>query len=185
MKRGHQRRGNYAINPAQFRQLRRYLLNSGNDDKFVLYVIMLTGIKWFLRGDEVVTLTVEKFEHLMFQLDDEHGVRTLAAWIRGKADTLDVLLNTYADPNDCDMDLVLHLLVYVKSFGIREGLLFPGWTEERLYKGMTFCLVKVLKKVDEHICVGTHTLRKAAYLFGVYAMLYQFGVHEVKGGKYC
>ena len=119
------RKGNAALCPSEVRKLRRVLVGSGNQDHFKLYTMILLGIKLFLRSDELLCLTVEQFCTKMAQVDPE-GVRSLAAWIQGKSDNAPILLNIYSDPADYEFDLVHHLLVYIKTFNIQNGLLFPN-----------------------------------------------------------
>jgi hypothetical protein len=189
----HARRGNYAITPNEMRLLRQHLLSSRDPENFKLYVMMLCGIKLYLRVNELLSLTVEQFCAKMFQLNPS-GVRTLSLFINGKCDAQDVLLNIYSDSGDSDLDLVMHLMVYLKSTGITSGLIFPHTTSttdtnaeipyEMFLKRMKHLLINVLEKDEKEICVGTHTLRKAAYLFGVYSMLYAFsGITKNKIGK--
>jgi hypothetical protein len=45
---------------------------------------------------------------------------------KGKTDDIAVLLKIFEDVNDPPLDLILHLMVYVKCFYIKEdGFLFP------------------------------------------------------------
>jgi hypothetical protein len=85
-------------------------------------------------------------------------------------------------------------MVYLKSTGIRSGLLFPHSTSttdstteipyDTFLKRMKHLLINVLEKDEKEICVSIHTLRKSAYLFGVYSMLYEFStVERKKAGK--
>jgi hypothetical protein len=186
----HARRGNYAITPNELRILRKHLLSTNDPENFKLYLMLLGGVKLFLRVNELLSLTVEQFCEKMFQLNPS-GVRTLSLFIKGKSDAKKVLLNAYSDTEgDSDMDFVMHLLVYLKSTGIRSGLLFPhtdSTTEipyETFLKRMKHLLINILKKDEKEICVGTHTLRKTGYLFGVYSMLYAFAsLAKQKGGK--
>jgi hypothetical protein len=186
----HTRRGNYAITPNEMRKLRTHLLSSRNKENYKLYVMLLFGTKFFLRVNEMLSMKVEDFCSKMFQVNAD-GVRTLSVYVQGKCDAKKVLLNAYSDlEGDTEMDLVMHLMVYMKSEGITSGLLFPGRdsaTEipyETFLKQVKHLLINVLDKKEKEICVGTHTLRKTGYLFGVYSMLYAFAKERTeKSGK--
>jgi integrase len=193
-KKGHTRRGNYALSPSEFRLIRTYLLSTNDPENFKLYTMMLLGVKFFLRLNELLSMTVEDFCSKMFQIDHK-GVHTLAAWVKGKSDAKPVLLNTYADlHSDYKMDLVLHLMVYLKSTGIRSGILFPDASPgaatgtQMPYKNylarLKFLFINILGKSPATVCMGTHTLCKTAYLFRVYAMLHQFASLVMEKGKY-
>jgi hypothetical protein len=195
LKKAHERKGNYAITPSEFRKIRAHLMIGNKQENFTTYVMMLLGIKLFLRADEILSFSVEQFSEKMFQIGliGSGSVSTLAAYICGKSDARPVLLNIFSDSRgDYEMDLVLHLLVYLKVTGITTGLLFPKSdsepTEEIRYasflKIMKKLLVGVLNKDPKQCCVGTHTLRKTAYLFGTYSMMSQHGsTYLNKDGK--
>jgi hypothetical protein len=129
----------------------------------------------------------------MFQIDDK-GVHTLAAWVKGKSDPKPVLRNTYADLHeDYEIDLVLHLMVYLQSTGIQSGILFPDTSPgaatgnqipyKKYLARLKFLFINILGKDPATVCVGPHTLRKTVYLFGVYAMLHQFASLVMIKGK--
>ena len=123
---GHLRKGNCALNPSEVRKLQSYLVkNSSCPEDFKLYVMILTGIKLFLRADELLNMKVEDFITRMFQVHPNR-VRTLSVGVQGKSDLRRVLLNMFDDPKCPEFDLVLHLLIYVKVFDIKSGYLFPG-----------------------------------------------------------
>jgi hypothetical protein len=187
MQAGHMRKGNAALCPSEVRKLRRVLVGSGNRDNFKWYTMILVGIKLFLRSDELLCLTVEQFCTKMAQVDPE-GVRSLAAWIQGKSDNAPILLNIYSDPNDFEFDLLHHLLVYVKTFDIQNGLLFPDSSGGEIsYETFRRKLGSLLRNVlgkPETCMAGTHTLRKTAYLFAVYGCLFYFGWQD-ENSKYC
>jgi hypothetical protein len=194
MKKGHTRRGNYALPPSEFRLIQTYLLSTNDPENFKVYTMMLLGVKFFLRSNELLSMTVEDFCSKIFQIDHK-GVHILAAWVKGKSDAKPVLLNTYADLHgDYEMDLVLHLMLYLKSTGIWSGILFPDTSPDAAtgtqmpYKNylarLKFLFINILGKNPATVCVCTYTLRKTAYLFGVYAMLHQFASLVMEKGKY-
>ena len=68
------------LEPREARQLRTHLLNDCNPESWMLWTIILFGIRFFLRADEVLNLTVEDFEDSYFPLgkrDPEGNERCL------------------------------------------------------------------------------------------------------------
>jgi integrase len=53
--------GNVQLLPGEIRQLRRYLICSGSVANLQVYVMILLGIKLFLRADELINMKVEDF----------------------------------------------------------------------------------------------------------------------------
>jgi hypothetical protein len=103
--------------------------------------MILTGICLFLHANEVLKLTVDKFCEAMFIVQPTK-VLQLCCWIKGKSDDITVLLKIFEDVNDPPLDLILHLMVYVKCFDIKEdGFLFPWYNsagEEVQYSYSSF-----------------------------------------------
>jgi hypothetical protein len=50
-------RSTIAFLPSELRQIRKHLLSSNRLECLMLWVIIVLGIKWFLRIDEVLELT--------------------------------------------------------------------------------------------------------------------------------
>ena len=180
MERGHQRRGNYALTPAELRRIFNYCMSSGDETFFQVYVMMLCGVKLFLRCQEVLDMKVEDFITKMFQVDLEGGVRTLVTKVQGKTDAKPVYLNIFRElfSSQKEFDLIPLLLAYIKSFGIKDGYLFRasrGSENPISYKvflsKIEFLLKHILKKDPKMVCMGTHTLRKTAYLFASWSLL--------------
>ena len=175
----HTRKGNCQLTPHEVRLLRMHLLGTGRQEDFQFYIMILVGIKLFKRVDEVLSLSVDKFckEH---SIVTPSGVLQLACWVKGKCDARAILLKIFDDKEDPEFDLILHLLAYVKVFNIQgqSAVLFPDcskedgsrWTYSKFYKKFSKVVREVLRKPDT--CqVGTHVLRKTAYLFASWGLL--------------
>jgi hypothetical protein len=185
----HVRKGNCQLEPREVRILRTHLVGTRKRYDFQFYVMILTGIRLFLRADEVLKLTVDKFCETM-SIVEPTKVLQLCCWIKGKSDDIAVLLKIFEDVNDPPLDLILHLMVYVKCFGIKaDGYLFPWYNpagEEVEYPYSSFhgkfsLVCRNVLKFPPEIQVGTHTMRKSAYLFASWGLLGYCGRINDKG----
>ena len=99
------------------------------------YVMLLLGIKCFLRADEVVNLTVEDFPSMSFTvLNPENAgffkVKELALEVCGKCDKRAVTLLLHRDDKNPEFCLIRHLLLYMSQTNISSGFVFPDWNNE-------------------------------------------------------
>jgi hypothetical protein len=111
MESGHTRKGNFQLTPSEVRKLRKYVLHRGKaTDIIVMYMVILGGVKLFLRVEEALSLTVEQFVHKLFQVDPMAMCTLVVCAIQGKGDKHPFLFNIFEDKEEAKFDLVLHLL---------------------------------------------------------------------------
>jgi hypothetical protein len=84
----HVHKGNCQLEPREVRILRTHLVGTRNPFDFQFYVMILTGICLFMRADEVLELTVEKFCEAMFIVQPTKVLQLVCCWIKGKRMTL-------------------------------------------------------------------------------------------------
>ncbi|KAL3920374.1 MAG: hypothetical protein SGILL_003296 [Bacillariaceae sp.] len=196
------------LTPAEVRVLRTYLLQKGDPESLMMWIIILFGIKFFLTSDEVLNLTVEDFMDSYYpkgkqhpiptggsnaltkcQVVDQRDVKLLAMEIQGKNDTRPHRMAVFADEEHPDLCSVAHLLWYIKTFQIKSGRLFPtaavlkeafdsglplrandSLPYNTFRKRLKWLVVNILKRDTTEFKVGTHTLRKTAYLFALWSL---------------
>lgn len=198
------RKGSIQILPGEVRQLRDYLTSSGRFTDFQTYVMIIIGIKLFLRADELLSMRLEHFP-LEYQIVDKHRIKSIAVKIKGKSDLNEVHLHLYCDNECTEFCPVRHLMVYVAWSGITEGLLFPDkyyfndkLTRRRTVKrtenpddeykilysdwlsNLRYLFKFVLKREVTNGRLGTHTLRKTAYLFAVWGVLKRINANSLE-----
>jgi len=186
-------KGNIYLLPAQMRQVRNHLVNSGKLYDLQTYTMTILGVKLFLRADELIKLKVEAFnqnKHLF--IVHPNSVRTLSVTIQGKNDPVPSTLKLYRDDECPEFCPVRHLLVYLRASNIKSGYIFPKWKHlsEYIYKGigsghfdshitygnwlnrtrMVLGLILPDAFNGQKITLGTHTLRKTGYLFAVWGV---------------
>jgi hypothetical protein len=189
----HTVKGSLQLNPRQIRQLRECLLNSGSLYDQQTYTIILMGIKLFLRADELLSVKIEDFQ-MVYAVVHDKCVRSLAVKVQGKSDARPVLLKIWKDDENPEFCLIRLLFCYLKVTGIKEGYLFPPFAslkqsmkdnshDGKYYTGIKYCswlarmkaiIGSTFPNEDNHTpdgCIGTHTLRKTAYLFATWGVL--------------
>lgn len=201
LKARHQVKGNKQLLPRWIKRMRKLLLSTNKLSDLQTYVMILLGIKLFLRADELLSLKVESFDYESFKMDAAH-IHTLAVWIKGKCDDVPVLLKIRRDDKCPHFCVMRHLFVYMKLLKIKGGLLFPKAEELRRAQANTHGTYvfkkpipyaswrKRLKSVlltavpelvgDDDLQIGTHTLRKTAYLMAVWGTLCMFETYDKK-----
>uniref|UniRef100_A0A7S1YFQ7 Uncharacterized protein n=1 Tax=Grammatophora oceanica TaxID=210454 RepID=A0A7S1YFQ7_9STRA len=193
------------LTPNQIRKLRSHLMTSGGSHKLFnhqTYVMILLGIKLFLRADELVTLKFENFRIDCFSVSRNPArINSLVVWVKGKGDTQAVSLRLYRDDDNPEFCPIRHLMLYIVAAKLKgEGFLFPAWhllasyvnnndgngifdqendhVEYADLLGRIQSLINVVLRGEfpEKFIVGTHTLRKTAYFFAVFGILYKYEV---------
>ena len=165
--------------PGEVRQLGNYLRSSNNLKDLQTLVIILLSIKTFLRADDLEGIKVEDMETDSLCMVNETGPINLCFTVLGKSDTELIYLYLWADDDCPDFCALRALLVYVFLTGIKEGPLFVtevelkampanGVTTTQISYGtimtrLDFLFKTILKNTDKDL--GSHTLRKTAYLF--------------------
>jgi hypothetical protein len=137
----HDIRGNVQLTACQVRQLRSALLNTGMRKgglktklkNLQTYLMLLLGIKLFLRADEVVTLQLSQFRTDCAIVDKEVcRIDRLVVWVKGKTDKKPVNLCLYRDDENPEFCPIRHLMAYLAYTNIDSGYLFPAWPSELL-----------------------------------------------------
>lgn len=198
------RKGSVQLLPGEIRQLRDYLTSSGNISDFQLYVMILVGIKLFLRAEELLNIKVEDFPP-DFQIVNKLRIKSIAINVQGKSDLNEVHLHLYCDNECTEFCPVRHLLVYMAWSGITSGLIFPDkhffhkdLKPKRSTKRSNNPLDKYKILYSEWLCnlrrlfkfvlkrevgdgrLGTHTLRKTGYLFAVWGVLKRINANTLE-----
>jgi len=185
-KQKYQQKGNLQLLPGEVRQIRQYLISRNTLTAFMIYVMFLAGIMLFLRVSEVLDMDVEHFE-LVHQVVFQNAIKAICVRVKGKSDPDWVYLMIYRDTENPEFCLLTHLLLWIELAGIRSGKVFPH--PEDIGKSPTghysracdydwflaqvkFLVFSVLGKKKEEVSlqyiVGTHILRKTAYLFAFF-----------------
>ena len=182
-------KGNLQLSPQEVRQLHDLLITAGFNDlaNLQLYVMILIGIRFFLRASEILNMKVDDFLSEFNLANEQGGVCALVAAIKGKTDPRPVKLAMFLleDPAFEKFNLIPFLLIYVKLAGLKNNsYLFPDLTSRTLdgtysksYQYSDF--LKQIKRLvvdcfgrEEQDCIfGTHVLRKTGYLFAVWGVL--------------
>ena len=196
-------KGCLALSMKQTRTIRTFLLTDGADKfrSLQLWTIMLIAIRCFLRCDEVANIHLNDFATRAFAVNKQHKrVEHLAIWIRGKGDKSYSLLSLWRDDETPEFCPVRALLIYLAAANLNDGFLFPnyhdlekhhlsaaaaptsfdhpvsyGYIRKELKKAIAACFSGDPHAFPENECkVGTHTMRKTAYLFAVFAVLSKY-----------
>jgi hypothetical protein len=188
----YQQKGNVQLLPSEIRQLRALLLSDGSIYGLQKYVMIILGIKLFLRADELISLRVESFDVSLFLVDRDRGPSALCVKIQVKNDVTPYHMVLWAESEYPEFCPVRHLLYYLRLSGVKKGYMFPpaklllhsadgnydadhyaydDWLD--CLKGM---LTKNLNRGDSNGEIyGTHVLRKTAYLFAMFGVLKMYG----------
>jgi hypothetical protein len=178
--------------PGEVRDLRIHLLSFNDLYHIMLWTIIILGIKMFLRVKEVLELTVEQFMDEYFQVSED-SVKGLCAKIQGKRDPKWLYFMIWNDTDCPEFSASNAILIWVGLSGITSGQLFPpkeelgnvkssGHTKNHLaydcFLGvMKHLLVNVLKRDESKMggqIIGTHILRKSAFLFAKWGFTLHF-----------
>jgi integrase len=186
------KKGNIQLLPGEVRNLRDALVNTGRLVDLQTYVMILLGIKLFLRVSELLAITTLDFEK-QYQIVHNNRVDIVVVKVQGKSDPVPVRLRLYADNLCTEFCPIRHLLVYLKFTGITSGFIFPNKsflstcsTDVPQNNSTTIeypdflCRMKYLfKRVLQYDtldggALGTHVLRKTGYLFATWGSYNSF-----------
>lgn len=183
----HTVRGSCHILPSQLRQMRELLLNSGNPSDHQTFVMIIIGIKLFLRADELLNLKIEDF-NMDYAIVHPSEVRAICVSVQGKTDDKPHLLTLFKDDETPEFCPIRALFSHLKTTGIKTGYLFPSPeglqrkfsdtnNSQMSYKLWLRRLRKAIFNADpefyknaKEVKAGTHTLRKTGYLFAVWGV---------------
>jgi hypothetical protein len=190
---GHIIRGAIQLLPGDVRDLRDVLVGTRVVD-LQMYTMILLGIKLFLRSSELLSIRMEQFDTSLTVANSDE-VRAIGIWIKGKSDKTKKALYVFKDEACPEFCPLRHLLVYLSVTGIKSGILFPFYLEGVIsnthtarqwsydhYNSKLKYLIKnncgTKKRINiQELRVGTHTLRKTAYLFAIWGTL-KFNGHS-------
>ena len=188
-------KGNIQLLPGEIRDMRDYLTNTGKLQDLRSYVMIILGIKLFLRVSEILEIQIENFES-QYQMVKQNRVDGITIKIKGKSDKTSTRLVLFSDNENTEFCPVRHLLVYLAFTGISDGFIFPddkyletcsilnkrpNYTNQISYLSFLNQLKDlakvVLNKTDvsgegykSRGVLGTHILRKTAYLFAYWGV---------------
>ena len=184
----HTIKGNAPMLPAQIRKIKEKLCASGSVRDHQLWVMINLGITLFLRASEIITLKCEDFlmDHSIVH---PNAIKALVVKIKGKTEHGDAdsaNLQIRRDDLYPEFCVVRSLFSWVKSQGIKSGYLFRSDADpDDPNQHMSYsCFLNRLKAMLGSVFpdifgkegktafqVGTHTLRKTAYLFAIWGIL--------------
>ena len=208
-------KGCLALSVKQTRTIRSYFLSDSINKlrNLQMWTIMLLAIRCFLRADEVASIDISDFAIRAIALDkNRKRVEHMALWVRGKADKDYVLLSLWRDDENPEFCPIRAVLIYLAAANLSGGCLFPVYkdlekhhvdnTQAKSFKehvSYNYIRIEMKKAIDScfggdkhafaaHECkVGTHTMRKTAYLFAVFSVLSKYdlqGRSVIRDGAY-
>ena len=197
--------------PSKLQKLRTYLLLQGDPESIQMWIMILLGVRLFLRCDELISLDIDNFVNSYYpnsreeckgvtppggasaltkcQVVHPDSVEALVCKIKGKTDKKAFRLCLFKDDNQPEFDELRHLLWYIKMYNIKGGCLFPPpkmleqgskrpfscsvhVSYDDFLKKFKKLVTDVLKRDETIFIVGTHTLRKTAYLMAIWGFYY-------------
>ena len=185
-------RATYALLPHQMRDILDFCIAHNSLYWFMIWTIMIVGVKVFLRIEEDLDLEIERFQTDYFVVK-ENSIPALAMWVYGKSDQEKITLVLWDDLECPEFSPTRAIFLWIKLSGIQSGKLFP--TKELLQRKVTnpsesivyadviseikFLVHHVLKvdpvKMEEKHIVGTHLLKKTAHLFAFWGFHREYG----------
>jgi hypothetical protein len=201
-------KGDSPITPFELLQVRTYLCSTNSLWDFMIYVMILLGVKLFLRSDELCSITVEQFLGDFAIVSGDYAyLEGIAVVIQGKSDKIPVTLMLWSDHHFPLYCPIRHLLFWLKLSGIKSGCIFPSYeflmadmqskdwnfhvptpeekSEDQIEKCISYSTFqnRVSKVFRSLLCRhgpwGTHTIRKTAYLFAIWG---KGNFEEIKKG---
>ncbi len=171
------------LSPKDIRVAQKYLCNTGEITDLQMYVMILLGIKCFLRHKEYAKICIHHMQKVekLYVIDKNGTIQALCLEVRGKSDKQRVQLLIWKDDENPVFCPVRFLLLYIKVSGIKSGYLFP--TEYELKHPpqnghfVTYLDYNLFSHRLSDMChgqlnrddrVGCHTFRKTAYLFAIW-----------------
>ena len=133
LKNKHKARGALHMSSLQVRVIRNHLMSKGGDIRHLqLWTMLLTGIKLFLRAEEVCSIRLAQFRTDCFVVQDKEArVDQIVVWVKGKCDTEEQSLSIYRDDENPEFCLVRALLVYVCCAQPKGVYLFPPFANSK------------------------------------------------------
>ena len=187
--------GAFPLHPSEVRLFRRHLLSTSSLKNLQTYVMMLLGIRLFLRFDEFSKITVDSFDTGLHS-SPNGKLNALCISICGKSDKVVHKFLIFASDDCPEFCPLRHLLLYVYLTKMKGGYLFPNEKElnnppadgifrtkcggqsvretlAELYNiVVSVTVVPFNKRLGndrwlDFMKVGTHSYRKTGWLFAV------------------
>ena len=189
-----------ALLPGDLRKIRDRLLSENTVHHLMLWCIIILGVKLFLRVHEVLKLRMDSFVERYSVVRGEEVV-AICVKIKGKREKKFKYF-LIIDDKDCpDLSPVRDLLIYIGTTGRRGGYLFPElsqlfspnptkhYTYNYMLSDMKYLVIEVCRKVLNGgegviLIVGTHILRKTAFLLAYWGKRLELSLLTVKQTNY-
>jgi hypothetical protein len=151
--------------------------------------MIITGVKLFLRVEEVVEMKIEDFVERYFVVT-ENNVEGLCVLLDGKREKKETPFAIWDDKDCPEFSAVKAIMLWLSFSGICSGYIFPDrdelnrrstsptqhYTYSSMLDTMKFLCERVLG-VDtdspemKHLIIGTHILRRTAFLLAYWGFL--------------
>ncbi|KAL7580469.1 hypothetical protein ACA910_004483 [Epithemia clementina (nom. ined.)] len=202
----HIRKGNIRLLPGDIRNIRNYLWTPGKPYGIMLYTMILVGMSLFLRSDELLSINTAHFEQ-RGTIVVEGLISSLVLFIQGKNDPRPIYMKLFRNDKCPEFCPVRHLLFYIEMLSLTapDGFLFfdkktinklfsGKITHNKDLKGLKYpAMLDEIKRVIAHCCptiynnefsiIGTHTIRKLAYLLAIWGVLSHLAQSELEATK--
>ena len=179
-RRNYKENGAKQLLPSDMRLLHQGLTACEDVLSLQTYVMLLLGIKQFLRNEEEATLTNDSFVKEL-AIVSSAGVKALSMKVCGKADDEEKHFWVWSDDENPEFCPVRHLLIYLDLIGYKGGYIFPTHHEisfpptdgifttsigySDVLEDLMFLFGHYLRSTQK---LGTHTRHKTGYLFAVW-----------------
>uniref|UniRef100_A0A7S4D944 Uncharacterized protein n=1 Tax=Heterosigma akashiwo TaxID=2829 RepID=A0A7S4D944_HETAK len=174
--------GDKGFVPRELKQARQYYLSGNTMQGLQTYTKILVAAHLFLRHDELFVLKAEQILWDLCIIDPDGSIRAFCFSIEGKSDDGPQYLLLYRWDECVDFCPVRHLLSYLGLWGITSGYLWPDAAQEPprsnprgVYSSYVLYepFLEEIRIMAEAVWgtaegVGTHTMRKTAYIIAVY-----------------
>jgi hypothetical protein len=180
-------RSTIAFLPGKLRDIRNHLLSHNDLKHLMLWMIVILGVKVFLRIDEVLELDHEQFLKECFVVKGS-DVESLLTKIKGKRDDNWVHFAIWDDKDCPEFSAARAALLWITLTGIKGGYLFPSLEQlcKKVETPTEHCGCDSVPEDFKHLCVcvlrkdmesqsmrnmiiGTHMLQKTAFLIACWA----------------
>jgi hypothetical protein len=190
-------RTSFAFLPSEVRDIRSWCMMQDDPYYFMIWTIMIVGIKQFRRIEEILQLGIDEFDD-NYAVVTENNVEALAVWVYGKSDNDKIHLLLWDETEYPEFSPTRAVLAWMHMSGIRSGRLFPpkdqiGTTASpteslsyAIYRDEIIFFCKDVLKKDlgspamEKMLIGTHVLRKTGYLFAFWGFQQATNSYEMR-----
>jgi hypothetical protein len=180
--------------PSELRKMRARCLSGNELGELMIWVILLTSTRQYLRAAEVLTLRVEQFK-MSYAKVSEEDIKSFLMCVCGKRDrTNTVNLQLWTDPECPEFSAATAISIWIAITGIESGYIFPPiellrrgstesqneehydyrhYLEDLIYLTMVVAGRSLFSEEDkERLLVGTHAGRKTGAGMAAFGFLY-------------